>query len=60
MAALSRERAREVIADIRIDNGGITPEDREKTPERVLRTVAMLRRKTAAATRTFVFKVDGT
>jgi hypothetical protein len=53
MAALSRERARKVIVDIRIENGGITPEDRERTPESVLRTIESLRRKVAAATRTY-------
>ncbi|KAL2038032.1 hypothetical protein N7G274_009252 [Stereocaulon virgatum] len=42
MAALTREQARAFINKVRISNGGITPEDRARTPPDVLDSVQSL------------------
>ena len=53
MSNLSREAAREIIDSIKEDNGGISPADREATPPGVLRSLANVRRKLGAATKTY-------
>jgi len=52
MSLLSRDEARELIADIGIDNGYVSPEDRVLTPANVLRSLASTLRRLAASTST--------
>ena len=51
MSELTQEQASEVIANIRADNGGISKEDRDVTPARVLNALKNVRRKLAGATK---------
>lgn len=55
MSTLSREEARQIIEDIRIDNGAISPDDRKKTPPSVLASIETLQRKLGASTKTYPF-----
>ncbi|MCJ1398278.1 hypothetical protein MMC11_001475, partial [Xylographa trunciseda] len=54
MSQLSREEASELIADVRVENGGISREDREATRPEVLRALTSVRRKLAGATKILV------
>ncbi|KAE8452297.1 hypothetical protein EG329_000997 [Mollisiaceae sp. DMI_Dod_QoI] len=52
MSTLSTEEARLVVAKLREENGGITPEDRAACPPGVLRALENVRRKLGSATKT--------
>ena len=52
MTTITREQAREIVDDIRENNGGISPADRAKTPASVLRSLDSVRKKLGAATQT--------
>ena len=45
MTTITREQAREIVDDIRENNGGISPADRAKTPASVLRSLDSVRKK---------------
>lgn len=49
----SKEAAREIIDSIREQNGGITPADRENTPEGVLRALESIQKRLGAATQMY-------
>ncbi|QGA16253.1 hypothetical protein EYB26_003920 [Talaromyces marneffei] len=51
MVLLTIERARYIIDEIRVNNGGITAEDRRNTSENVLRALENLRRQLGSSTR---------
>lgn len=55
MESLTRATAMEVIEEIRTENGGISAEDRAKTPAAVLMSLSKVRRKLGSATKTSVF-----
>lgn len=52
MGPLSREAARAIVASIREDNGGISPEDEALCPPAILRALKNTRRKLGSATTT--------
>ncbi|MCJ1310202.1 hypothetical protein MMC25_003863 [Agyrium rufum] len=60
MVQLTREEAANLIAEIRVDNGGISPEDRADTKPSVLRALANVRRKLGAATKTLATNLYST
>ncbi|KAF2459569.1 hypothetical protein BDY21DRAFT_317672 [Lineolata rhizophorae] len=51
MASLSREEGRQFIRKIGVDNGWISDEDRQKTPENVLQSMEILLRKLGSSTK---------
>ena len=53
MADLDKKQAREFVDDIRINNGGVTDEDRETASASILRSVASLRTALAATTQMY-------
>ena len=52
METISPRKAREIVDDIRENNGGISQADRAKTPEGVLRALDSVRKKLGSATQT--------
>lgn len=52
MAEISSQEARAIVDDIREKNGGITDEDRQRTPESVLRSIGHLQSTLGASIRT--------
>lgn len=51
MAFLTVERARKIIDEIRVKNGGLTAEDRRRTPENVLQVLENVLRQLGSSTR---------
>jgi anti-sigma regulatory factor (Ser/Thr protein kinase) len=51
MALLTKERARKIIDEIRVNNGGLTAEDRRNTPENVLQVLENVLRQLGSSTR---------
>ncbi|KAF4999009.1 hypothetical protein F66182_16289 [Fusarium sp. NRRL 66182] len=52
MDSLTIERAREIIDEVRVYNGGITEEDRRNTSQIVLKALENVRQQLGAVTRT--------
>ena len=58
MSTLSRKQASAIIADVRADNGGISPEDRAATGGSVLGALENVRRKLAGATKMYLAQMS--
>ena len=52
MQTISRKKGREIVDDVRENNGGISQADRAKTPAGVLRALESVRKKLGSATQT--------
>ena len=45
MATIDRKAARAIVEELRMNNGGLSPEECEAIPQRILKIIADLRRK---------------